>query len=93
MAQGPRPHRGLCRLQPERPRPHHRQCLLGPRRAGDDRFHPITWDEIDEVDLRQFTIATVPARFARLGDLHQGIDDSTYPLDTLLDWTDRDGLD
>lgn len=45
------------------------------------------------MDLRQFTIATVPVRFARLGDLHQGIDDSTYPLDTLLDWTDRDGLD
>ena len=28
---------------------------------------PITWDEIDDVDPRQFTIATVPARFARLG--------------------------
>ena len=32
---------------------------------------PITWDEIDEVDPRQFTIATVPARFAELGDLHR----------------------
>src|SRR6266566_322667 len=54
---------------------------------------PITWDEIDEVDPRQFTIATVPARFAKLGDLHQGIDDSAYPLDTLLEWAERDELD
>ena len=54
---------------------------------------PISWDEIDHVDPRQFTIATVPARYAELGDLHQGIDDSAYSLDTLLEWADRDGLD
>jgi DNA ligase D len=54
---------------------------------------PITWDEIDDVDPREFTIATVPARFANVGDLHRGIDDSAYPLDTLLEWADRDGLD
>ena len=53
----------------------------------------IRWDEIDTVDPRQFTIATVPARFAELGDLHQGIDDSAYSLDTLLEWAERDGLD
>ena len=40
---------------------------------------PITWDEVDDVDPREFTIATVPARFAELGDLHQGIDDSRLP--------------
>ena len=54
---------------------------------------PISWDEIDDVDPRRFTIATVPARYAELGDLHQGIDDSAYSLDTLLQWADRDGLD
>jgi len=54
---------------------------------------PLSWDEIDTVDPRQFTIATVPDRFAELGDLHQGIDDRAYPLDTLLEWADRDGLD
>ena len=48
---------------------------------------------MDEVDPRRFTIATVPARFAQLGDLHQGIDDSAYLLDTLLEWADRDRLD
>src|ERR1700684_2103472 len=45
---------------------------------------PITWDEIDEVEPREFTIATVPARYAKLGDLHAGIDDSAYSLDELL---------
>jgi DNA primase len=53
---------------------------------------PITWAEVDHVDPRQFTIATVPARFAELGDLHRGIDDTAYSLDTLLSWADRDGL-
>lgn len=54
---------------------------------------PITWDEIDDVEPRECTIATVPARFAELGDLHAGIDDTAYSLDTLLDWADRDGLE
>jgi DNA ligase D len=54
---------------------------------------PVTWGEIDDVDPREFTIATVPERFARLGDLHADIDDRAYRLDTLLEWADRDGLD
>ena len=36
---------------------------------------PIGWDELDDVDPRELTIATVPERFSRLGDLHAGIDD------------------
>ncbi|WP_209437298.1 non-homologous end-joining DNA ligase [Amycolatopsis azurea] len=54
---------------------------------------PIRWDEIDDVEPREFTIATVPARFAELGDLHADIDDTAYSLETLLDWAERDGLD
>jgi DNA primase len=54
---------------------------------------PIRWDEIDDVEPKDCTIATVPARFAELGDLHAGIDDVSYSLDTLLEWADRDGLD
>jgi len=54
---------------------------------------PVTWDEIDDLEPREFTIATVPARFAELGDLHRGIDDVAYSLDTLLEWADRDGID
>jgi DNA ligase D len=51
---------------------------------------PVTWDEIDDLDPRDFTIATVPARFARLGDLHAGIDDTAYSLEPLLQWAARD---
>jgi len=54
---------------------------------------PISWDEIDHVDPAAFTIATVPARYAELGDLHAGIDERAYSLRTLLEWADRDGLD
>jgi DNA ligase D len=53
---------------------------------------PISWDEVDDVDPREFTIATVPGRFAKLGDLHAGIDDHPYSIEQLLDWADRDGL-
>src|SRR6476646_5526755 len=51
---------------------------------------PITWAEIADVEPRDFTIATVPARFAALGDLHEGIDDAVFSLDTLLEWAARD---
>jgi DNA ligase D len=51
---------------------------------------PIRWDEIDTVNPKDFTIATVPARYAELGDLHEGIDDNVYSLDTLLEWAARD---
>ncbi len=51
---------------------------------------PVTWDEIDDVDPRDFTIRTVPDRFAKLGDLHAGIDEAVFALDPLLDWADRD---
>ena len=51
---------------------------------------PITWDEVDAVDPRDCTIATVPARVAALGDLHAGIDEAVFALDALLDWAERD---
>ena len=40
-----------------------------------------------------FTIATVPARFAALGDLHAGIDDAVFSIEPLLEWADRDDRD
>jgi DNA ligase D len=51
---------------------------------------PISWDELDDVVPQELTIATVPARFARLGDLHEGIDDAVFWLDPLLEWAARD---
>jgi DNA primase len=54
---------------------------------------PITWGEVESVEPHGFTIATVPERFARLGDLHAGIDDVAFSLEPLLEWAARDGLD
>jgi DNA ligase D-like protein (predicted polymerase) len=51
---------------------------------------PITWDEVDVVEPEDCTMATVPARFAELGDLHAGIDDAVFPIDELLEWHARD---
>lgn len=53
---------------------------------------PITWAELDAVEPGDFTLATVPGRFAADGDLHATIDDVAYRLDRLLEWADRDGL-
>ena len=51
---------------------------------------PIRWEEIDDADPRDFTILTVPARFAELGDLHADIDDHVFDITPLLEWSDRD---
>jgi DNA ligase D len=51
---------------------------------------PIGWDEIDEVVPQDWTIRTVPDRFAQLGDLHAGIDDAVFDIAPLLDWAERD---
>ena len=51
---------------------------------------PITWDEVDGVLPQDFTMATVPARFAELGDLHAGIDEAVFSIEPLLEWAERD---
>jgi DNA ligase D len=51
---------------------------------------PIRWDEVDAVEPRDCTIATVPARYAELGDLHADIDDHVFDIAPLLEWADRD---
>jgi DNA ligase D len=54
---------------------------------------PVRWDEIDDVVPRDFTIATMPERFAELGDLHAGIDEAVFSIDPLLEWAERDERD
>ncbi len=51
---------------------------------------PIAWEEVDDVEPRELTLATVPARYAAKGDLHAGIDDTAFRLDELLEWASRD---
>ena len=56
---------------------------------------PLTWDEIDTCDPREFTLATMPRRFAAVGDRHEGIDDHSGSLDALLELAarhEREGL-
>ena len=51
---------------------------------------PLAWDEVRDVDPHDFTMATVPARYAALGDLHAGMDATAFDLAPLLEWADRD---
>jgi DNA ligase D len=51
---------------------------------------PVRWDEVDDCVPQDFTIASMPARYAELGDLHAGIDDDVFDIAPLLEWADRD---
>jgi DNA ligase D-like protein (predicted polymerase) len=50
---------------------------------------PLHWDEVADVDAAAFTLRTVPERFARDGDAHEGIDASVGSLDGLLELSAR----
>jgi len=45
---------------------------------------PLGWDEVRSRRPGEFTVLTVPARYAELGDPHAGIDDVVGSLDGLL---------
>ena len=51
---------------------------------------PVTWDELPDVKTEDFTMSTMPARFAQLGDVQAGIDDAVCDLRVLLEWVERD---
>ncbi|TMK98362.1 MAG: ATP-dependent DNA ligase [Actinobacteria bacterium] len=51
---------------------------------------PLIWDELEQVVPEDFTVATMPARFAELGDRHAAIDDVAHSLEPLLDMYKRD---
>jgi bifunctional non-homologous end joining protein LigD len=51
---------------------------------------PLTWDEVPECDAADFTVLTMPQRFASIGDPHAGIDDAAGSLETLLALAARD---
>jgi bifunctional non-homologous end joining protein LigD len=56
---------------------------------------PLTWDEVAAADPADFTLETMPERFARVGDRHAGIDETPGLLDQLLELSarhERDGL-
>jgi DNA ligase D-like protein (predicted polymerase) len=56
---------------------------------------PVTWEELPGVELADFTVATMPARFAKLGDVMAGIDDEAFSLQPLIELSEqqeREGL-
>jgi bifunctional non-homologous end joining protein LigD len=53
---------------------------------------PLAWDEVDGCDPGDFTLASMPARFKKLGDRHAGIDEHPGSLEPLLELSDRQGL-
>jgi hypothetical protein len=50
---------------------------------------PLTWDEVATIDPAAFTVRTVPARYAAIGDPGAGIDDAVGSLDGLLELSAR----
>jgi bifunctional non-homologous end joining protein LigD len=56
---------------------------------------PLTWEEAEQCEPADFTLATLPKRFAAVGDRHAGIDDHPCSLDALLELSarhEREGL-
>src|SRR5256884_1868172 len=51
---------------------------------------PLTWDEVPSCDPAEFTIGTVPQRFARIGDPWAEMDEAAGSLDGLLELAARD---
>jgi DNA ligase D len=54
---------------------------------------PVTWDELQEVAPEDFTVATLPKRFAAVGDRHAAIDEAAHSLQPLLDMYERDAAE
>jgi DNA ligase D len=52
---------------------------------------PFAWDELERVKPEDFTVASMPARFAEVGDRHAAIDDVAHSLQPLLDLYEQHG--
>ena len=51
---------------------------------------PFTWDELDAVHVEDFSLGDYAQRWAAVGDLTAGIDESAGRIDTLMEWMARD---
>ena len=51
---------------------------------------PLDWAEVPDCDPADFTVTTMPSRFALLGDPHAAMDDFAGSLDRLLELATRD---
>ena len=62
-------------------------------RPGAPVSTPVEWAELPDVMPNDFTVRSVPQRFARLGDLHADIDTVAYDLAPLVEMFERDERD
>ena len=51
---------------------------------------PLHWYEVPDCEAADFTVLTIPKRFAEIGDPHEGIDAAAGSLDQLLELAARD---
>ena len=51
---------------------------------------PLGWHEVPDCEPAEFTVLTVPARFAEIGDPHAEIDSHSGSLESLLDLAAKD---
>jgi bifunctional non-homologous end joining protein LigD len=51
---------------------------------------PLHWHEVPDCDPADFTVLTVPGRFAEIGDPHQGMDAAAGSLEPLLELASQD---
>src|SRR5579862_646916 len=51
---------------------------------------PLTWEEVADCDPADFTVFTMPERFAKIGDPHAAMDEHPGSLDSLLELSARD---
>jgi len=54
---------------------------------------PLTWDEVADAHPQDFSVLTMPERFARVGDLHAGVATKAYSLEPLIELVERDQRD
>jgi len=51
---------------------------------------PLSWEEVPACEPADFTVLTMPQRFAEIGDPHAGMDNTRGSLDGLLELAARD---
>lgn len=51
---------------------------------------PLLWDEVPDARPDDFDLATMPGRYAEVGDLHADMDDHAFGLEAALDLAARD---
>jgi len=51
---------------------------------------PLHWNEVPDCDPADFTVFTIPERFAKIGDPHAGMDAEPGSLERLLELAEKD---